>query len=199
MIKDRLNSTDFALLALCENLTGRAIEPKAGIGFDNYFFEVDYVDNLDADWLAAVFAAIEGKAGERLMELYDDPDRHAFFVRMRLAEKPISMRRLMVEPPRLGLGEKCIFRRHGEVRELRYMRVDAGNINDLIKFVGNGEFVKVPGQMGVFSFLNCGGMVFKDCVEGDYIIFVGFDRFIVVTQDEFNERTNRNAGRGLEE
>lgn len=82
----KLTAFDAQLCKMVESLTEMECEPKNG--GDHYFIECDYRKHNDPDFIAALMDAVEGRAGDRLMEIYDDPDRTALFVRIRFHSGP---------------------------------------------------------------------------------------------------------------
>lgn len=79
--KTKLAPFDAELCKMVENLTGRPCEPKNG--GDHYFFEADYRDHNEPEYILAMWDAIEGRAGKRLMEIKDDAERRALYVRVK--------------------------------------------------------------------------------------------------------------------
>lgn len=72
--KEKLTAFDSQLCKMIESITQRPCEPING--GDHYIIEVDYSANRDPQHILAIWDAIEGRAGKRLMGLKDDPDRH---------------------------------------------------------------------------------------------------------------------------
>lgn len=79
--KEKLTPFDAQLVRMVESLTGRPCEPKNG--GNHFFFEVDYERHNDPQYILAIWDAIEGRAGERLISIKDDADRHALMVRIK--------------------------------------------------------------------------------------------------------------------
>ena len=71
--KTKLNAFDAQLCNMVESLTGVECEPKNG--GDHYFIEPSYKSHNDPQFILALWDAIEGRAGNRLMEIHDDPGR----------------------------------------------------------------------------------------------------------------------------
>lgn len=78
--KTKLRPFDAQLCRMVESMTGKECEPKNG--GDHYFIEADYSNNDDPQYILAIWDAIQGRAGDRLIEIHDDPDRHALMVRI---------------------------------------------------------------------------------------------------------------------
>lgn len=83
--KEKLTPFDYELCKMVANLTGRECEPKNGD--INYFFEADYRDHDEPEYILAIWDAIVGRAGERLVDIHDDADRGRLFVRMAFADE----------------------------------------------------------------------------------------------------------------
>lgn len=79
--KAKLTAFDAQLCNMVESLTEKPCEPKNG--GNHYFIEADYEKHNDPQYILAIWDAIEGRAGERLISIKDDPDRHALFVRIK--------------------------------------------------------------------------------------------------------------------
>lgn len=79
--KTKLNAFDAQLCNMVESLTGQPCEPKNG--GDHYFIEPDYKDHNEPQFILALWDAIEGRAGNRLLEIHDDPERTRLLVRIR--------------------------------------------------------------------------------------------------------------------
>jgi len=75
--EDKLTVIDEGLFRMVKGLTGQPCEPKNGD--DCYFIVVPY-PMLDADYIGAVMAAIEGRVGERLVKFVDEPESNRFIV-----------------------------------------------------------------------------------------------------------------------
>ncbi len=78
---NKLTPFDAQLCNMVESLTGQPCEPKNG--GDCYFIEPDYKDHNDPQFILALWDAIEGRAGNRLLEIHDDPERTRLLVRIR--------------------------------------------------------------------------------------------------------------------
>ena len=79
--KTKLRAFDAELCKMVENLTGNPCEPKNG--GNHYFFEADYSKHNDPQYILAIWDAIEGRAGNRLINIRDDADRQTLLVRMK--------------------------------------------------------------------------------------------------------------------
>lgn len=82
----KLTAFDAQLCKMVESLTEMECEPKNG--GDHYFIECNYQKHNDPQFILALWDAIEGRAGDRLMEIKDDPERTALLVRIRFYSKP---------------------------------------------------------------------------------------------------------------
>lgn len=71
--KTKLNAFDAQLCKMVESLTESQCEPKNG--GDHYFIEIDYSKHNDPQYILAIWDAVEGRAGKRLISLKDDPER----------------------------------------------------------------------------------------------------------------------------
>ena len=83
--KQKLTPFDTELAIMVESLTGKPCELKNG--GDNFFFEADYENHAnEPDYILAIWDAIEGRTGKRLLEIHDDPERHALFIRVKFSD-----------------------------------------------------------------------------------------------------------------
>ena len=74
----RLTPFDWELCKMVRSLTNRTCEPKNGD--DRYFIVVDYSENPEPDFIAAVMDAIAGRLGKRFAYMTDNPDDKNFIV-----------------------------------------------------------------------------------------------------------------------
>lgn len=79
--KTKLMPFDAALCKMVESLTGMPCEPKNG--GDHYFIECDYQKHNDPQHILAMWDAIEGRAGERLLHIADDRERMCIIARIK--------------------------------------------------------------------------------------------------------------------
>ena len=79
--KSKLTAFDAELCKMVESLTGLPCEPKNG--GDSYFIECDYRNHNEPQWILALWDAIEGRVGNRLLEIKDDPERTCLMVHVK--------------------------------------------------------------------------------------------------------------------
>ena len=79
--KLKLTAFDAQLCKMVESLTGKPCEPKNG--GNHYFILADYEKDKDPEHILAIWDAIAGRTGNRLISIKDDPDRNALIVRIR--------------------------------------------------------------------------------------------------------------------
>ena len=79
--KTKLTAFDAELCKMVESLTEKPCEPKNG--GSHYFFEANYEKHNQPEYILAIWDAIEGRTGKRLISIKDDADRHALFVRVK--------------------------------------------------------------------------------------------------------------------
>lgn len=80
----KLSAFDAELIRMVESLTGKPCDPKNG--GNHFFFEVDYSTHNDPEYIMAIWDAIEGRLGKRLISIKDNADRKALMVRVKFAE-----------------------------------------------------------------------------------------------------------------
>lgn len=182
--KQKLTPFDAELALMVESLTGKPCELKNG--GNCYFFTVNYIDHADdPDYLAAVCQAIEGRTGERLLEIRDEADQHQFIVHVKFSDVQypgvIRLSRGHVQEPTFGYTY-C-----RKLKEIQAVQVTRQNAERLLHFVGNGEMEieKRPDGKATFHFRNAGGSVYAHAPEFSYIVYVGLERFEIVDKDTF--------------
>ena len=179
----KLTPYDAELAMMVESLTGVSCELKNG--GDHFFFEANYRNHNDPQYICAIWDAIEGRAGNRLMDIQDMPERTSIFVRVRFSDEDypalIRMAKFGTNKPESG-DIYCKV-----MEEIRAVQVKRTNIEQLTEFVGNGEMEieKRLNGKAVFHFRNAFGSVYEHAAEFDYIVFVKDGLFVVVNKDKF--------------
>lgn len=84
--KAKLTPFDAKLVVMIESLTGKPCEPKNG--GNHYFIVVDYSDHNDPDYIAAIWDAIEGRVGSRLISMKDQPEFERIIARIGFYREP---------------------------------------------------------------------------------------------------------------
>lgn len=180
----RLTPYDSELFLMVESLTGKKCVPKRGDG--DFFFEVDYSCNRDPQFILALWDAVCGRLGERLIRITDDPDGSRLLVFAKFSDEnyPELVGKEAISRPNINVGNLFILR-FGSGRR-RAVNVTRQNLARLVEFVGNGqmEIERSPGGKAVFRFVN-GGSVFQTAPEYSYIVHVRDDLFEVVDGEKF--------------
>ena len=180
-VRDNFTPFDAELCVMVNSLTGTQCEPQD----DGECFSiiVDYSKRPEPDFIAAVMAAIEGRAGERFDSFEDYPEKQYFKARIKFSKEQMPFcygdERDKREPD-LDAGETYC----GQYSQLKALQVRRTNLEGLQRFVGGGEMhiPRCPGCPATFHFLN--GSVFLDVKEGDYIC-AGKVAFFVIKEAEF--------------
>ena len=181
--RTKLTPFDTELAIMVESLTGKPCELKNGdIG---YFFEADYENHNDPNYILAMWDAIEGRTGERLLEIKDDADRHALFVRVKFSEQkyPGIIRASRDCSPQESYGKTYCHK----LVEIRAVQVERDNAENVLRFVGNGEWEIPDDGPATFHFLNAAGSVFAHAPEHSYIVYAGPERFEIVDKETFEK------------
>ena len=84
--KSQLTPFDAELVKMVESLTGKPCVPKNG--GNHYFFEADYEKHNTPEYICAIWDAIEGRIGKRLISMRDDPERKTIIVRLHFYGEP---------------------------------------------------------------------------------------------------------------
>ena len=177
----KLTPFDTELQIMIESLTGKPCDLKNG--GDHYFFEADYENHNDPNYILAMWDAIEGRTGERLLEIKDVPERHALFARVKFSvnKYPGIIRFERDHEPNLTKGQ-LYCRQLQEIRAIQVLRENAGRV---LGFVGNGEWEIPEDGPAVFHFKNAAGSVYAHAPEFSYIIHTGPERFEIVDKETF--------------
>lgn len=181
--RTKLTPFDTELAIMVESLTGKPCELKNG---DNeYFFEADYENHNDPNYILAMWDAIEGRTGERLLEIKDDAERHALFVRVKFSEQkyPGVIRASRDCSPQESYGKTYCHK----LVEIRAVQVERDNAENVLRFVGNGEWEIPDDGPATFHFLNAAGSVFAHAPEHSYIVHAGPERFEIVDKETFEK------------
>ena len=179
-----LTPFDTELFIMVESLTGKPCKPCYS-GGNAYFFEANYENHGDPQYILAMWDAIEGRTGERLLEIKDDADRHALFVRVKFSEQkyPGIIRASRDCPPQESYGKTYCHK----LVEIRAVQVERDNAENVLRFVGNGEWEIPDDGPATFHFLNAAGSVFAHAPEHSYIIHAGPERFEIVDKETFEK------------
>ena len=79
--KQKLTPFDISLCHMVQSMTQMPCEPKNG--GNHFFFEADYTKYHDPDFIAALWDAIAGRAGSRLINIRDDSERQTLLARIK--------------------------------------------------------------------------------------------------------------------
>ena len=183
--KQKLTPWDYELLVMVESLTGKPCEPKNGE--ENFFFEADYENHAhEPEYLLALWDAIEGRAGKRLVGLDDDAERHVFIATVLFSNVRypalIRLDRETKENPSAGTP---YYSKTDDVNEILAVQVERENDAQLLAFVGNGQMLIPQEGKIAFQFLNASRSVYADAPEHSYIVYRGPGRFEIVPQEKF--------------
>ena len=181
--RTKLTPFDTELAIMVESLTGKPCELKNG--GDNYFFEADYENHNEPNYILAIWDAIEGRTGERLLEIKDNAERHALFVRVKFSEQkyPGVIRASRNCSPQESYGKTYCHK----LVEIRAVQVERDNAENVLRFVGNGEWEIPDDGPATFHFLNAVGSVFAHAPEHSYIVHAGPERFEIVDKETFEK------------
>ena len=185
--QSHLTPYDAELAMMVESLTGISCELKNG--GDHYFFEANYRNHNDPQYILAIWDAIEGRAGDRLIDIQDQPERTSIFVRVKFSEQeyPGIVRFQAMRQNKPEKGE--LYCR--QLEEIRAMQVTRENVGRLLGFVGNGEMEIPKDGPATFHFRNAFGSVFEHAAEFDYIVFVKDGLFVVIEKEKFEREYER--------
>lgn len=182
--QSRLTPGDSELVMMIESLVNCGLEIQNG--GDCWFVHVPYPQKMDADVLAAIMAAIEGKAGDRLREIKDMPDENSFLVFVNFSEKELPELEGWAgdqSKPDYRAGTAKVYK--GKI--VLALIVGRDNIDRLIKFTGGGEMEieKCPGGKAVYHFVDQATGLMRHVPEGDYIVWRQGKPFEIVKKEDW--------------
>lgn len=184
--REKLKPFDAELFLMVESLTEKPCEPKNG--GDHYFFEADYSKHHDPDYINAIWDALCGRIGNRLLEINDNPEREALFVRVMFSDEKLpGFAQSETKRPRPIRG--MLFRERNSAKTIRAIRVETEPeiVNRMMDFVGTGQ-MEFPEGLAKFHFLNACGSVWKTATESDYIVHVSDGLFNVIPEKDFEKQ-----------
>lgn len=182
----RLTPWDIELAVMVKSLTGKPCELCNG--GDHFFFEADYENHAtEPEYLLALWDAIDGRVGKRLVGMDDDPDRHVFIVSVMFSNERypalIRLDRDAKENPSVGTP---YYSKTDDVNHVLAVQVERGNDAQLLTFIGNGQMLIGEDKIA-FQFLNASGSVYADAPEHSYIVYRGPGRFEIIEQETFEK------------
>ena len=179
--KDKLTAWDSELFVMVESLTGRPCEPKEGK--DCYTIEADYTDHNDRNFVQALQCAVEGRLGNRVIEVIDNPGCQLLYFRIKFhASKypAVQYRETPEKESPISGNTYC-----HKLEEIKAVQVTRDNLEKLTLFIGNGE-MEIPEDKPVtFKFLNASGSVWAHANESDYIVYQRPGLFTVIPKQDF--------------
>lgn len=188
--KKRLTPFDAEMLMMVASLTQKECEPVFDDG--GYRFNADYENHqTEPNWITALWGAIEGRAGERLLDIENIPECHCLVVKIKFSEDEYpSITRLdrdSKENPAAG-DLYC-----KSLDEVRAVQVTRANVGKLLALVGNGEMEieRCPEGKATFHFRNAGFSVWNHAPEFSYIIYRKPGQFLVMDRAEFEKQYER--------
>lgn len=179
--KEKLNPFDMELCMMVESMLETPCEPKNG--GDGYFIMANYSKHNEPEYINAVWGAIEGRAGKRLLEINDMPDQQCIYARIAFSDEqyPALFRKEVRTKENPEMGKRYC----RKLAEIRALQVTRDNVDDLLGFVGNGELETPKDEPAVFHFLNAGESVYNHAPELSYIVYVKDGLFEVVPKEQF--------------
>lgn len=180
MYEDKLSPFDWEVARMVESLTEEKTRPIPEEY--NYLIIVNYFKHPEPLYIDAVIKAIEGRVGNRLLDVVDCADKGYIRVRIRYGERtPKYYGEYKSEEARPEVGKVYCPR----LRECRALQVREENVRALIKFVGGGEYEKEAGKPGVFHFRNAAGSVLQHARDGEYIVYQRPGLYLVMCAGAF--------------
>ena len=186
--KSKLTPFDTELAIMVESATGKPCKLKNG--GTHFYFHADYEKHInDPEYLLAVYDAIEGRTGKRLISIKDDPDNHVFIVRVKFSKENFPGLVYLEKGSRPIVSVGTIYPSKMQLPSAWAIQVTRQNADRLLRFVGNGEMEieKRPDGKATFHFRNACGSVYAHAPEFSYIVHVKDGLFNVVDQETFEK------------
>ena len=180
----RLTPWDGELCMMVESLTGKPCKPKNG--GTHYFIEVDYSLHDEPEYINAIYEAIAGRIGERLIKITDDPDAKRLIARIKF--HPTSYPKLFTGN---DSGIAYIYRGFPYTDgkdEVWALQVTWDNCERLFDFVGGGEMEVAEDGKISFHFLNAYKSVYAHVMENFYIVHDSHCHFHIEKPEEFEAK-----------
>lgn len=180
--KNKLTPFDMELCVMVESLTGKPCDPLCGAK-DDFFIVVDYSSRPDPDFVAAVMAAVEGRAGQRFKSISDKPEEKRFIAYIKFAEQTPGTVCYGKEVERAEPATGKLYCR--QLEEVLAMYVSRADVDALVRFVGNGHLEISENGDATFHFLNASGSVWAHAPEHSYIVYLRPGLYKIVPKEEF--------------
>lgn len=177
---DKLTPSDFGLANMIGSLTQQDVKPE--VNEDNTY-TIRFKLLADAKTNDAILAAVEGRAGKRLVSLNVVDGEVTAVVGQSEEHLPqYAAPNKYTEPyPEAGL------RYCKRLDECRALEVRRDNVEQLILFVGGGELEAPEDGPATFHFLNASGSVWAHAREGEFIVAERPGLFKIIPSDEFKK------------
>lgn len=179
----KLTPFDAELARMVSSLTGRECRPLVSDNGESYTIIVDYSYHKDPDYIGAIFRAIEGRVGDRLIGIRDESDLHRALADIKMSDNNLPELTEMREVIPASIESGVTYCR--KLAECKAVQVRRDNAKQLILFVGNGEMEAPEDGPVSFTFRNAFGGVYCTAQEGDYIQFVRDGLYAVISKDDF--------------
>lgn len=177
---DKLTPSDFGLANMIGSLTQQDVKPE--VNEDNTY-TIRFKLLADAKTNDAILAAVEGRAGKRLVSLNVADGEVTAVVGQSEEHLPQYAAPNEYTKPYPGAGLLYCKR----LEECRALKVGRYNVEQLILFVGGGEMEVPEDGPATFHFLNASGSVWAHAQEGDYIVAERAGHFSIVPEAEFEK------------
>ena len=182
--KEKLTPFDAELFVMVESLTGKPCEPH-NCG-SHYCIEADYQNHPDPQYILAIWDAISGRLGDRLITIWDAPNKQCLMARIRFAKEkyPAVYGTRQENKPHYFTSNAYVLKKAND-GWCNALCVTWKNLERLIEFVGGGE-METSDAGTIFHFLNYPSRVFVHAKEGDYIVNrENTSGFIIMSPEEF--------------
>lgn len=179
--KHKLVPFDYACLKMVENLTGLSIELKQSGLY--YFYEADYSQHPDPDYVNAIYTAIEGRYGKRLIGIQDDAERQKLIVMVKFAQERSQVYTYPKTEPLKEAGDKY---HTGAVWAMEVIgTVECAN--RLAQYTGGGSMIIPEYKPAYYTFIDNISGVIRIATEGQFIVKEETKPYRIITKEEFEK------------
>jgi len=180
--KQRLVPFDYECIRMVESLTEIPTEIKFGGSY--YFFEADYSQHPEPDYVNAVFTAIEGRYGKRLIKIEDDADRKKLIVEVKFSQEKLPQ---IYTFPKTEPVREAADKYHTQTVWAMEVVGTIECARRLAHYTGGGN-MEIPEEgPAKYYFVDDVSGVWKVAMEGEFIVKEETKPYRVITKAEFEK------------
>ena len=183
--KQKLVPFDYECIRMVESLTQIPTEIKFGGSY--YFFEADYSQH--PDYVNAVYTAIEGRYGKRLINIEDDADRKKLIVEVKFSQEKLPQ--ILIYPKSEPVQQIADVYAEKVVWAMQVVGT-AECAYRLSRYTGGGNMELPEEGPAKYYFIDSVSGIWRMAVEGEFIVKEGNKPYKIMSQEEFEKTWNKN-------